>query len=82
VDMGNFTFFQLTSVEFSSFPCLHPTFPPLPQLFTLNCILFFFFRSGYFHGSFICVVIVLTIILYCTFRRVGLISFYVFLKVD
>jgi hypothetical protein len=36
--MGNSNFFfQLTSVEFSSFPCLHPIFSPferLPQLYT------------------------------------------------
>jgi len=38
------------------------------------------FRSGYFPGFFIFVVIFLTIMLYCTFRRVGLLSFYVFFE--
>jgi hypothetical protein len=35
------------------------------------------FRSGYFPGFFLFVVIILTIILYCTFRRVGLPSFFI-----
>jgi len=34
------------------------------------------FRFGYFSGFLIFVVIVLTIILYCTFRRISLLSFY------
>jgi len=37
-------------------------------------------RSGYFPGFFLFVVLFLTIILYCTFRRVGLLSFYVFFE--
>lgn len=37
-------------------------------------------RSGYFPGFFVFVVVFLTIILYCTFRRVGLLSFYVFFE--
>jgi hypothetical protein len=41
------------------------------------------FRSGYFSGLFVFVVVILAIMLYCTFRRVGLLPFYVFfLKVD
>jgi NADH-ubiquinone oxidoreductase chain 4 len=36
------------------------------------------FRLSYFSGFFLFVLIVLTIMLYCTFRRVGLLSFYVF----
>jgi len=38
------------------------------------------FRLGYFSGFFLFVVIVLTVTLYCTFRRVGLLSFYVFFE--
>lgn len=38
------------------------------------------FRFGYFSGFFLFVVIILTIILYCTFRRVSLLSFYVFFE--
>jgi len=38
------------------------------------------FRLGYFSGFFTFVVIFLTIILYCTFRRVSLLSFYVFFE--
>ena len=40
------------------------------------------FRLGYFSGFFIFVVIALTIMLYCTFRRISLLSFYIFLRVD
>ena len=40
------------------------------------------FGLGYFSGLFLFVVIILTIMLYCTFRRIGLLSFYIFLKVD
>nr|QXT44448.1 NADH dehydrogenase subunit 4 [Apolemotermes fodiens] len=38
------------------------------------------FRSGYFSGFFVFVVISLTIMLYCTFSSVGLLSFYVFFE--
>lgn len=38
------------------------------------------FRSGYFSGFFVFVVIILTIILYCTFRRISLLSFYIFFE--
>ena len=38
------------------------------------------FRLGYFPGFFIFVVIILTIMLYCTFRRVSLLSFYIFFE--
>ena len=38
------------------------------------------FRLGYFSGFFLFVVIVLAIMLYCTFRRVGLLSFYIFFE--
>jgi NADH-ubiquinone oxidoreductase chain 4 len=38
------------------------------------------FRLGYFSGLFLFVVIILTIILYCTFRRIGLLSFYIFFE--
>jgi NADH-ubiquinone oxidoreductase chain 4 len=38
------------------------------------------FRLSYFSGFFIFVVIILTIILYCTFRRIGLLSFYIFFE--
>nr|QXT44266.1 NADH dehydrogenase subunit 4 [Apicotermes occultus] len=38
------------------------------------------FRSGYFPGFFVFVVIVLTIMLYCTFSSVGLLSFYIFFE--
>ena len=36
------------------------------------------FRSGYIPGVFSFVVIILTIMLYCSFRSAGLLSFYVF----
>ena len=36
------------------------------------------FRLGYFSGLFLFVVIILTIMLYFTFRRIGLLSFYIF----
>jgi len=36
------------------------------------------FRLGYFSGFFLFVVIFLTIMLYCTFRRVDSLSFYIF----
>ena len=36
------------------------------------------FRLGYFSGFFLFVVVFLTIILYCTFRRVGILSFYIY----
>jgi len=37
------------------------------------------FRSGYFPGfSIFIIIITLTIILYCTFRRISLLSFYIF----
>ena len=36
------------------------------------------FRFGYFSGFFIFVLIVVTIILYCTFRRISLFSFFIF----
>jgi hypothetical protein len=42
----------------------------------------FVFRLEYFSGIFLSVVIVLTILFYCTFRRIGLLSFYIFLRVD
>lgn len=38
------------------------------------------FRSGYFSGFFLFVVVVLTILLYCTFRRISLLSFYIFFE--
>jgi NADH-ubiquinone oxidoreductase chain 4 len=38
------------------------------------------FRLSYFSGFFLFVVIILTIMLYCTFRRVGLLSFYIFFE--
>ena len=38
------------------------------------------FCLGYFSGVFRFVIIVLTIILYCTFRRIGLLPFYIFLR--
>jgi hypothetical protein len=38
------------------------------------------FRSCYFSGFFVFVVVFLMIILYCTFSRVGLLSFYVFFE--
>ena len=38
------------------------------------------FRLGYFSGFFLFVVIILTIMLYCTFRRIGLLSFYIFFE--
>jgi len=36
------------------------------------------FRLGYFSGFFVFVVIALTIMLYCIFRRISLLSFYIF----
>ena len=38
------------------------------------------FRLGCFSGFFVFVVIALTIILFCTFRRISLLSFYIFLE--
>jgi len=38
------------------------------------------FCLGYFSGFFLFVVIVLTILLYCTFRRIGLLSFCIFFE--
>jgi NADH-ubiquinone oxidoreductase chain 4 len=38
------------------------------------------FRSGYFPGFFVFVIIALTIMLYCTFRRISLLSFYIFFE--
>nr|QZK22190.1 NADH dehydrogenase subunit 4 [Amitermes sp. QLD_299] len=38
------------------------------------------FRLGYFSGFFIFVVIILTIMLYCTFSSVSLLSFYIFFE--
>jgi len=38
------------------------------------------FRLGYFSGLFLLVVIVLTIMLYCTFRRIGLLILYTFFE--
>nr|AQP29816.1 NADH dehydrogenase subunit 4 [Isognathotermes ugandensis] len=38
------------------------------------------FRLGYFSGLFIFVVIILTIMLYCTFSSVSLLSFYIFFE--
>nr|AIY61693.1 NADH dehydrogenase subunit 4 [Isognathotermes fungifaber] len=38
------------------------------------------FRLGYFSGLFIFVVIILTIMLYCTFSSISLLSFYVFFE--
>jgi NADH-ubiquinone oxidoreductase chain 4 len=38
------------------------------------------FRHGYFSGFFAFVVIALTIMLYCTFRRISLLSFYIFFE--
>lgn len=38
------------------------------------------FRLGYFSGFFLFVVIILTIMLYCTFRRISLLSFYIFFE--
>nr|QXI86586.1 NADH dehydrogenase subunit 4 [Phoxotermes cerberus] len=38
------------------------------------------FRTGYFSGVFVFVVVALTIMLYCTFSSVGLLSFYVFFE--
>jgi len=37
------------------------------------------FRLGYFSGFFLFVVTILTIMLYCTFRRIGLLSFYIYI---
>jgi len=38
------------------------------------------FHLSYFSGFFLFVVIFLNIMLYCTFRRVGLLSFYIFFE--
>ena len=38
------------------------------------------FQLGYLSGFFVFVVIALTIILFCTFRRISLLSFYIFLE--
>ena len=38
------------------------------------------FRLNYFSGFFLFVVIALTIMLYCTFTRIGLLSFYIFFE--
>jgi NADH-ubiquinone oxidoreductase chain 4 len=38
------------------------------------------FRLSYFSGFFLSVVIILTIMLYCTFRRTVLLSFYIFFE--
>jgi len=38
------------------------------------------FRFNYFSGFFVFVVVALTIILYCTFRRISLLSFYIFFE--
>lgn len=38
------------------------------------------FRSGYFPGFFLFIILSLTILLYCTFRRVRLLSFYIFFE--
>jgi NADH-ubiquinone oxidoreductase chain 4 len=38
------------------------------------------FRLNYFSGFFLFVVLILTIILYCTFRRISLLSFYIFFE--
>ena len=38
------------------------------------------FRLGYFSGFFLFIVIVLIVMLYCTFRRIGLLSFYIFFE--
>ena len=38
------------------------------------------FRSGYFPGFFVFVIIARTIMLYCTFRRISLLSFYIFFE--
>ena len=38
------------------------------------------FRFNYFSGFFILVVTALTIMLYCTFRRTSLLSFYIFFE--
>ena len=40
-----------------------------------------YFPFGYFSGFFIFVVIVLTIILCCTFRRISLLSFYIYIYI-
>jgi hypothetical protein len=40
------------------------------------------FRSGYFLGFFFFVIIVLLVTLFCTFRRVSLLSFTFYLKLD
>jgi len=38
------------------------------------------FRFNYFSGFFVFVVVALTVILYCTFRRISLLSFYIFFE--
>jgi len=38
------------------------------------------FWVNYFSGFFVFVVVALTIILYCTFRRISLLSFYIFFE--
>jgi len=38
------------------------------------------YHLGYFSGFFLFVVVVLTILLYCTFRRISLLSFYIFFE--
>jgi NADH-ubiquinone oxidoreductase chain 4 len=38
------------------------------------------FRLGYFSGFFLFVVLTLAIMLYCTFRRISLLSFYIFFE--
>jgi len=38
----------------------------------------FVFRSGYFPGCFLCVVIILAIVFYCTFRIISLLSFSIY----
>jgi NADH-ubiquinone oxidoreductase chain 4 len=38
------------------------------------------FRTGYFSGFFVFVIVALTIMLYCTFRRISLLSFYIFFE--
>jgi NADH-ubiquinone oxidoreductase chain 4 len=40
----------------------------------------YIFRLNYFSGFFLFVVTVLTVMLYCTFRRIGLLSFYIFFE--
>jgi hypothetical protein len=40
------------------------------------------FRLGYFSGFFLSVIIVLTILLYCTFRSTGLLSLYIYIYIE